>query len=294
MKLLSENWEWDKTIDLARELNGSYDKPVIFHCYWTGVPLNEKHLYSILSCYYFNVLNRKHKIILWTEDLRENDITKEISKYCEIKEFLYESEKRKTEINELKGHVQYQIQGTKEKRKKANFVRCLLLYNYGGCWFDLDCFFLRSFDPIFEKFENEICLYQWTWWNYPNNAIFISLEAKSDKLKQSIIFIKNRERGWGCQQASLTFDLPLDILVLPCSWFEPCHMAKNDPKLYEDLRSRLPIWKRNEKICNFDNFFKGSFCYHLCQNGKWNEKIEDNSPIKQLVQIINSKIGTNY
>ena len=43
----------------------------------------------------------------------------------------------------------------------SDVVRYLLLYNYGGCWFDLDCFILRSFDPIFKNFyENEICVYQ--------------------------------------------------------------------------------------------------------------------------------------
>ena len=28
--------------------------------------------------------------------------------------------------------------------EKANFYRMVLLYNYGGCWFDLDCFFYRN------------------------------------------------------------------------------------------------------------------------------------------------------
>ncbi len=27
----------------------------------------------------------------------------------------------------------------------SDFVRVLLLYNYGGCWFDLDCFILYLF-----------------------------------------------------------------------------------------------------------------------------------------------------
>ena len=291
MRLLSETWEWDETIKLARELDGSYDKPVIFHCYWTGIPLNERHLYSVLSCYYFNVLNRNHKIILWIEGgLKENDITNEIRKYCDIKDFSMGEEKNRSEINEVKGTIN--IKDGKDKRFRADFIRCLLLYNYGGCWFDLDCFFLRSFDPMFRKFENEVCLYQWTWWNYPNNAIFISLEPKSDKLKDFIVYVKNRSRGWGCQQASLTFDLPLDILVLPAAWFEATHMAKKDPELYKFHLSSLPFHKPNENIWNFDNFFKGSFCYHW--HNSWTEKIEDGSACKQLVQIINSKMGTNY
>ncbi len=47
MKLLSKTTDYDKTIKLANNLKGKYDKSVIFHCYWNGI-LNEKHLYSIL------------------------------------------------------------------------------------------------------------------------------------------------------------------------------------------------------------------------------------------------------
>ena len=56
MKLLTKTTDYNETIKLASELNGAYDKSVIFHCYWHG-NLNEKHVYSVLSCYYFNVLN---------------------------------------------------------------------------------------------------------------------------------------------------------------------------------------------------------------------------------------------
>jgi hypothetical protein len=86
MELLASYTDYDKTIKVARKLNGVYDESVIFHCYWNG-NLNEKHLYSVLSCYHFNVLNKNHKIILWLENNAPNDINKEISKYCEIKKF---------------------------------------------------------------------------------------------------------------------------------------------------------------------------------------------------------------
>ena len=202
MKLLTTTTNYNETIKLSHNLNGTYDKPVIFHCYWNG-SLNEKHLYSVLSCYYFNVLNNT-----------PNNINKEISTYCEIKQFSINNEKEKSEI--LKNY-NYNFRGI---TFYSDFIRVLLLYNYGGCWFDLDCFILRSFDPIFKNYENEVCVYQWEKQPYPNNAIFISLEPKSVKMKNNIDFIINRNRGWGFQQALLTYDLPLDMLVLPCSWFD--------------------------------------------------------------------------
>ena len=39
-------------------------------------------------------------------------------------------------------------------------------------------------------------------------------------MEQNINFIIDRNRGWGFQRTKLTYDLPLDMLVLPCSWFD--------------------------------------------------------------------------
>ena len=275
MKLLFKTTDYNETIGLATKITGDYDKSVIFHCYWCG-NLNEKHLYSVLSCYYFNVLNRNHKIILWLENNIPNDINKEISKYCEIKQFSLENEKAKSEFL-----IDYNY-NFEDITFYSDFVRVLLLYIYGGCWFDLDCFFLRNFDPIFKNYENEICVYQWENQYNPNNAIFISLEPKSIKMKKNIDFIINRNRGWGFLQAGLTYDLPLEMLVLPCSWFNgdwiqnPYNIGTNQ------------FFENTEKIYNFDNFFTGAFCYHW--HNKWNTEIGDNSIIKQLVQLIKKRL----
>ena len=61
MKLLINSTNYEETINYALNLNdNNYDKFVIYHCFWDGI-LNEKHLYSILSCYYFNVYNNNNK-----------------------------------------------------------------------------------------------------------------------------------------------------------------------------------------------------------------------------------------
>jgi len=276
MKLLINKTDYTETINAALNLQGEYSKSVIFHCYWNGI-LNEKHLYSILSCYYFNVYKNKHKIILWLENNTPNKCNTEIEKYAEIRFFKFSDEKNNTNFiknyNYNFGNITYY----------SDFVRNLLLYNYGGIWFDLDCFILRSFDPIFYNFENEICLYQWENQKYPNNAIYISLKPKTEKMKKNIEFIVNRNRGWGFQKANLTYDLPLDMLVLPCSWFD-ADWIQNPYNT-----NTIQFFKNTDKYYNFDNFFKGSFCYHW--HNKWNNKIEDNSIIMQLVKIIQNNLS---
>ena len=271
MKLLIDKTDYTETIHLAKNLHGEYSPSVTFHCFWNG-NLNEKHLYSILSCYYFNVYKNKHKIVLWLEDNTPNEYNEQISNYAEVRTFSLGDEKTNTGFLEtyecnFNAIIYY-----------SDFARCLLLYNYGGVWFDLDCFFLRSFDPLFSNFENEICVYQWSTQPYPNNAIYISLHPKSEIMKKNIEFIVERNLGWGFQEASLTYDLPLDLLVLPCSWFD-AEWIENPFNIRTD-----DFFKYTDQIYTFENYFNGSFCYHW--HNKWNNRIEENSIILQLVNII--------
>jgi hypothetical protein len=275
MKLLTLDTAYDKTISLALSINETYDKPVTFHCFWAG-PLNEKHLYSILSCYYFNVNQNKHNIVLWLENNVPNEYNKEIEKYAELKSFSFLQEITET------GFLTSLFYYNPTLSFYSDVVRYLLLYNYGGIWFDLDCFFLRCFDPLFYHYGKEICVYQWENQNYPNGAIYISLEPKSETMKKNIERIVERKRGWGFQEAQLTYDTSMNVLVLPCSWFDsewvrpPGSISRND--FFED----------SSIVYDFDCFFKGSFCYHWHNN--WNKPIEKNSILLQLVNIIKSSI----
>jgi len=275
MKLLADNTDYTETIAMAQDLSGDYTKSVQFHCYWNG-NLNEAHLYSILSCYYFNVRKNKHKIILWLENNVPNHYNTEIEKYAEIRLFSYTDEKNACFLKNM------DLNYNKKISYYSDVVRYILLYNYGGVWFDLDCFILRSFDPIFYNFENKICVYTWENNIYPNGAIYISLEPRSETMKNIIEFIVKRSQGWGFQEARLTFDLPLDLLVLPCSWFDAGWI--NNPFLFHFNNFFDPT----DKQYDFDNFFKGAFCFHWHNN--WNKKIDASSAVSQLIKIIQSDL----
>jgi len=278
MRYLVDSTDYIETIKMAANLQGNYNKKVIFHAYWNG-NLNEKHFYSILSCYFFNVQDRKHEIILWLENNKPNNINKEISKYCEIKNFSIDNEVKNTF---LEGETIKYVGGITEL---SNFYRMVLLYNYGGCWFDLDCLFLRNFDPLFKNYENEICLYRWSHQNHPNNAIFISLEPNSLKMKNNINFIIKHDKGWGFQRANLHPKLDMDILILPCSWFDAGWVKTNNTE-FESFKN---FFTKTDKIYNFDNFHKGAFCYHW--HNKWKDVIEENCIFIQLIEIIKKQMN---
>ena len=146
----------------------------------------------------------------------------------------------KTDLERVK-ELEDQLKALREELKYLfNDVANLLLMSLTFILYsDLDCLFLRSFDPLFYNFENDICCYEWENQNYPNGAIYICLEKNSDKMKNIIQFIIERKRGWGFQEANLTYDLPIDILVLPCSWFDS-------------------DWIENPYNIGFENFFKNT------------------------------------
>jgi hypothetical protein len=275
MKHLINTIDYDKTINIAKNMNDNYKKSVYLHCYWNG-NLSEKHLYSIMSCYYFN---KKHKIMLWLDNNIENNFNNEINKYCEIRNFNLKNELKNTFMENA--HIVYYSDKIEEL---SNFYRLVLLYNYGGCWFDLDTFFLRNLDPLFCKFENEICYFQWQNQNYPSNGFIISLEKKSDKLKYIMEYVIKRKRGWGSQNSYFNYELPLDILALPCSWFSPAWI---DNPLIEKENFDL-FFKKTDKKYTLDTYFNGAFCYHW--HNRWNYIIEEDSIFDQLSKEILNKL----
>ncbi len=291
MKLLTYSEDYVETMKMCKtELNDKdiYDGDVIFHAYWNG-QLNEKHFYSIKSCYYFNVHLYKgkgiRKIILWIENNTSNDFNERIAKYAEIKEFNLESESANTILQRVNKKKLGRINYNDERMVtvgESNIVRFLLLYKYGGCWFDLDVYFLRSFDPLFTKTKNDMVVYQWPKTINPNGAIFVSLTPQSSKLREAIIFILNRDLGFSFLRAKLIYQIPLNFLVLPCSWFDG-GWIDNPYKM-----DFLGFMTKTDIDYSFDNFFTDCLCFHW--HNQWNRQIETNSPMDRLNHILDANI----
>jgi hypothetical protein len=72
------------------------------------------------------------------------------------------------------------------------------------------------------------------------------------------------------------------MLVLPCSWFDGGWI---DNPYNLDFHC---FFENTDKKYDFDNFFKGSFCFHW--HNKWNISIHENSIISQLINIIKSDL----
>lgn len=262
---------YDYIIEQGNELNGEYTDEVLFHCYWSG-ELNETHLLSIMSCYYHNIKNyANRKIILWIDGPEDkNKYYMKINEIVDIKKFDMDELLKDTQFHKTQWNYHHDKNVITEK---SNLVRLLLLYVYGGVWFDLDVLFLKNFSPLLSEYENEVCLYAWQPYNYtnrrkkwvtnyPNNAIIICPQKNSKKLNDAILYINNLKRGFGFQRGRITYDLPIDFLVLPCYWFNPQWMGCNPDITFNKNQSWSNPFLETHKLYNFDNFYKGAFAYH--------------------------------
>ena len=274
MNLYVDTIDYQKTIEMARSLSGDFEPELIFHCYWYG-DLNEKNLISIRSCWFFNAREKRNrKIILWIEKSNPNFWWEEISLYAEIREFDLGDQLQRSCLSGSNISV-----SSESITYYSDLARLLLLFNYGGIWFDLDVFFLRSFDPLAAHFSDQIFLYTWSNQDYPNNAIFGSIHKESESLAEAMKFIYERNLGWGFQQAHLNFNLPLNFTVLPCSWFDAGWLDEN-------AEIGLNAFSPRDEIFSLSTFFPGAFAYHW--HNQWWADIDSSSIIGQLdAEILN-------
>ncbi len=75
------------------------------------------------------------------------------------------------------------------------------------------------------------------------------------------------------------------MLVLPCSWFDSSFIINK-----YNIGTEKFFEYTNEKY-DFSNFFPGAFCYHW--HNKWNNPINNNSIINQLILLIDKKLINN-
>jgi len=283
MRLYTDTLAYNETIEMAKNLKGDFDEPVIYHCFWNG-PLNDKHYISVLSCFYFNVLNKPNrKIILWTDSpFEDNEIFRAISQFCEVKYFDFSEELKDTDLPRQLAHGSMQYSFTSDR------IRYVLLYKYGGIWFDLDIFFLRSFDEFLEDVKSDISVYNWSTCGYPNGAIFINLIKENPKMKHFIEFLVNRNCGYGFQESNLTYDTPVDLLVLPCSWFDGIFLP-DFPEFDSQISfSNKQFFDTTDKQVTLETFANGAFCYHW--HNLWTYPTQQMSYFHQLANDLINKI----
>jgi mannosyltransferase OCH1-like enzyme len=233
---------------------------------------------SILSCYATNVLNTNNKIIFWTQELN-NQNYEFLKNYCEIKIFNHQEEKNGTLFEN------FDISVTNINRMSSlfsDYFRYMILSKYGGLYFDLDIFFFKNINYLINTYENFI--YPWGYSNFPNNAL---ISIKDTKIMNQIINIFLKYGGStlcfqdifgerGENQNYFNFDSPVDINILPCGWFDPMWIDKED----------FTKWFENN---DNEYFYDDIYCYHWHNRNYLN--IEVNSPFYRNIKKVLEKLN---
>lgn len=264
MKLLTTDVSCDVTTPLLEMLDKTYRVPLLFHFFWKGV-LNEKHYLSIKSCRYFHP---DAEIILWIEACPTNEWVHKLLPICKIHKFNFIEEKNSTFLKE------YPIPHFIDIPYYSDYIRLMLLYKYGGIWCDLDIFFLQNFSPLIPLIGENPAVYQWEHQPFPNNAVIITPNKENIHIRALIEYIYSNKRHWGMLTGRLTYDTPIDLLVLPCSWFDIGWIINKHDVSCNTFMLATP------KPVLLHELSKVSFCFHW--HNKWNTPIHPTSPLRQL------------
>jgi hypothetical protein len=172
-------YDFAATIQPRKDMQYSGEK-IIYHAYWRSdlVPMGDKQLATLRS--FFATQDTNSTILyLWSNgDLTDSWVVKEILKYepNRFKTFLYDSkEVAKGSPMESSSHLDFHDD---HAYLDGDLIRLLVLYKYGGMWFDMDSLFVRDMSPLFEH----EWLQQWDCFlpnGFPFNGAFMRFRQNS-------------------------------------------------------------------------------------------------------------------
>jgi len=288
--------DYVKTIKLAPAPGAVSPEKVIFHTLWDDLStLSEKNIMSLKSAYLTNVKGQRGRsIILWTYgDVPSNPFVQQAEQYATIKKFVWNEMLTDSPLHDRKEHPAIKRHMEDIASDSSDLARYLLLWRYGGVWFDLDVFFLRSFDPLYAAFPDEAMVYAWEYRPWPNGAIFICLKAQHPHMRSLLNFMLslNRDHGHGGSSfgfwsnpndppPDLSYQSPIPLTVLPCSWFDASWIQ--NPMGFQFSN----FFQGSSSTFNVGNFFPGAFAYHW--HNQWAAAIPETSPARQLMESLES------
>ncbi|CEI91049.1 hypothetical protein G6F70_008080 [Rhizopus microsporus] len=156
---------------------------IIYHAYWRAdlAPVGPKQLSTLRS--FFATQNPNNTIVyLWSNgDLSQSPVIKEIKKHVgdRLQTKIYDShELSKGTPMENSPHLDFK---DASGYLDGDLIRLLVIYHYGGMWFDMDSLFIRDMSPLLEQ----EWLLQWDCYlpnGFPFNGAFMRFHKESPYL----------------------------------------------------------------------------------------------------------------
>jgi hypothetical protein len=272
--------------------NYCFDEEIPFHVFWRG-KIKRKQLLCINSYLYSQNLGNT-KLYVWLDsDYKEN--SKLIKKHPNI--IIKNYDAKKESLNTPFENKNF-INNQKYVKFRSDIARLMILFNYGGIYFDLDIILLKDINCILDL---EFC-YQWGGKTGGNNA-FLRLKKGSknctDIMNRYVDVLEN-----GCNHTNKygndfkyqigmiheIFNEKINILCFPSAFFDPVWILdyKNLTSKYSTLNKFDNFFKKTNEKVNISSFFGGNImAYHW--HSRNNQDIEENS----FYSIIEKEIYMN-
>ena len=257
--------EYDEKYDVINDFNVSC---VICHCWWHGT-FSQKQIFSLKS-FIATQKSYDYKIIIWHDNIFsidpsiKNELDHIMSKFdVEIREFDYQ-----IETQSLKTPSRLRWLNSTNLAAKSDNVRVVLLFKYGGFWFDLDCCFLRDMNHCFiSDFA-----YEWEFQDYGNSALMY-FKHDSQVLNSIVEYTFQHKSFAPWDFLNYKNSYLANMTIYPCYMFDP---------MWENCVKNMPIQGSFSKfftdLCpvkSFEEFSPNSFVHHWHNN--WNTPIAANS-----------------
>jgi hypothetical protein len=242
-----------------------------FHLYWSGA-FGAKPAFCVKSFLATQDLARS-ELWLWLDGESgydghaDNPLLRPLLPFLQVRRFDPEVEARGTPLER-----RLDLWKNTSPTRRSNFVRHVVLYQYGGTYADMDTMFLRDMGPLFRdpRLPDEFC-YRWSVSTpYGNSAI---LRLRQHGELAAALMSKCDEYNSCRPHHVLRFaeNQDLDLTVLPCAFFDPLWPRHDREDKYasapfhrfEDFFRRFG-WRHRRKssIRSYRDFFPGAFTYH--------------------------------
>lgn len=262
----------------------------IVNLYWKGI-FNRKTVFSIKSFLYQTKL--KWQINLWTGNgtiFIDNAAEQLNLLQVQIKPFSYEKEIKNTPFEVFKTIYPWEYNKNyfrifSKVAIESDWIRLILLYKYGGLYFDLDILFLKPPEDIIAKYKEFVC--PWgvgSLKNTNNNLIYLS-RKNIIKLCESAIKEKKPTNFLGLSFLSYEKLKTNNINVLSLCECDACWGCFNSTCDFYFIFQKKT--KYNKQIMDFIN--EKSFIYHW-HNG-YNKVIDNDSYFNELEKKFNEKLN---
>lgn len=259
------------SLDFSKLIKGNTTRPMIFHLYWDPkhIGFGRRHVLTIKSI--LATQNKGSKVIFWSPSGIGNNWTTQIAPYIEFATLDINLEIAKLNLDrnfEPGFYLNNYYAG-------GDFIRYLLLYNYGGVWVDADMILLRNLSP----FLDQEFAYKWQYMEGINAALCHFRKGEDVALsliKEIFNTPLSHIASWSRDLLYNVYVRDKSFSVFPCSFFDPSWL--NDENEFFDNASKFN-----------DELYDGAFSVHL--HNTWKAQITENCRFEKYEKLIEEKFN---